>query len=122
MKLILSSLPKTWIFDMDGTLVFHNGYLFGEDIMISGVKEFFAQIPKEDFILILTARDESFKVQMQHFLKKHNLRYNHIIFNVPVGERILFNDRKPSGLQMAYAINTDRNLWCDLEIEIDENL
>ena len=25
-ELILSTLPKTWIFDLDGTLVKHNGY------------------------------------------------------------------------------------------------
>ncbi len=25
-KLILSTLPKTWIFDLDGTLLRHNGY------------------------------------------------------------------------------------------------
>ena len=25
-KLILSTLPKTWIFDLDGTIVRHNGY------------------------------------------------------------------------------------------------
>jgi NLI interacting factor-like phosphatase. len=122
MRLTLSSLVKTWIFDLDGTLVLHNGHIDGKDILLPGVKEFFKKIPEEDYILILTARDEKFKVQIESFFKKENIRYNHIIYNIPVGERILFNDRKPSGLQMAYAVNLNRNHWCDLEVCIDNSL
>ena len=41
----LSTLPKTWIIDVDGTLVKHNGYLIdGEDTILDGVKEFFDKI------------------------------------------------------------------------------
>ena len=25
-ELVLSTLPKTWVFDLDGTLLKHNGY------------------------------------------------------------------------------------------------
>ena len=122
MKFILSPLPKTWIFDLDGTLVIHNGYLKGKDIVLVGVKKFFSKIPESDFILILTARDEKYKKQIEQFLFENGLRFDQIIYGVPVGERILFNDRKPSGLQMAYAVNSDRNLWSDLEVEIDQDL
>ena len=38
---IFSNLNKTWIFDLDGTLVIHNGYKCGEDTLLPGVKEFF---------------------------------------------------------------------------------
>lgn len=122
MKFILSPLPKTWIFDLDGTLVIHNGYLKGKDIVLVGVKKFFSKIPESDFILILTARDEKYKKQIEQFLFENGLRFDKIIYGVPVGERILFNDRKPSGLQMAYAVNSDRNQWSDLEVEIDQDL
>lgn len=122
MKFILSPLPKTWIFDLDGTLVIHNGYLKGKDIVLAGVKKFFSKIPESDFILILTARDEKNKKQIEQFLFENGLRFDQIIYGVPVGERILFNDRKPSGLQMAYAVNSDRNQWSDLEVEIDQDL
>ena len=40
-KLILSTLPKTWIFDLDGTIVRHNGYkLDGKDSLLAGMKEY----------------------------------------------------------------------------------
>ena len=40
-RLILSTLPKTWIFDLDGTLVKHNGYkLDGRDTLLSGAREY----------------------------------------------------------------------------------
>ena len=113
---------NTLIFDLDGTLVIHNGYLKGKDIVLVGVKKFFSKIPESDFILILTARDEKYKKQIEQFLFENGLRFDQIIYGVPVGERILFNDRKPSGLQMAYAVNSDRNQWSDLEVEIDQDL
>lgn len=32
----LSSLPKTWIFDLDGTILVHNGYKNGGDRILPG--------------------------------------------------------------------------------------
>ena len=46
---IFSNLNKTWIFDLDGTLVIHNGYKCGEDTLLPGIKEFF-----DETLLILT--------------------------------------------------------------------
>lgn len=41
-----SSLNKTWILDVDGTLVKHNGYkIDGYDTLLDGVKDFFEQLP-----------------------------------------------------------------------------
>lgn len=106
----ISPLNKTWIFDIDGTIAKHNGYkLDGEDTMLEGALEFFHSIPKEDFILFLTSRTEEQRQMTEEFLKKNNIRYNAIVFNAPYGERILINDRKPTGLDMAYAINTNRD-------------
>ena len=31
------------------------------------------------------------------------------MFNMPMGERIVVNDRKPSGIDMAVAVNIDRD-------------
>ena len=42
------------------------------------------------------------------FLKKNGIRYDGIMFNMPIGERIVVNDRKPSGIDMAVAVNVDR--------------
>ena len=52
-SLVLSSLPHTWIFDVDGTICVHNGYKNGGDQILPGVKEFFSNIPGEDMIILL---------------------------------------------------------------------
>lgn len=110
--LILSTLPKTWIFDLDGTLVKHNGYkIDGVDTLLDGAKEYVESIPAEDFILILTSRTDEYREMTLSFLKENGIRYDEILFNMPMGERIVVNDRKPSGIGMAIAVNTDRDVF-----------
>ena len=122
-KLTLSTLQKTWIFDFDGTLVEHNGYKVGEDKWLPGAKEYLQQIPEDDYVLILTGREKEAREQTESFLKKHQIRYNEIIFEMPFGERILFNDNKPSGLPMSFAVKLDRNEGLkNLKIVYDESL
>lgn len=108
--LVLSTLPKTWIFDLDGTIVKHNGYkIDGYDTLLDGVKEYIRALPKADYILILTSRTDEYHDMTIDFLKEHDVRYDKIIFNMPMGERIVVNDRKPSGIDMAVAVNVDRD-------------
>lgn len=108
--MILSTLPKTWIFDVDGTIVKHNGYLLdGKDTLLPGVKEYFSSIPKEDVIIILTSRTEEYREDTEAFLQNNEIRYDQIFFNMPYGERIVVNDRKPSGINMSVAINIKRD-------------
>lgn len=108
--LSLSTLPKTWIFDLDGTLVKHNGYkIDGEDTLLDGVKEYLDGLPKEDKIIILTARSEDYQEETLCFLNFHKIRFDQILFHMPMGERILVNDRKLSGLDMAVALNLNRD-------------
>lgn len=119
----ISTLGHTWILDLDGTLVEHNGYKTGEDKLLNGTKEFIQAIPPEDFILILTARELEAKERTENFLKDNGIRYNQILFEMPMGERILINDNKPSGLKCAYAITPERNHGlAEIKFEIDKNL
>jgi len=119
----LSSLPKTWLIDVDGTIVEHNGYKTkGKDVLLKGVREFFANIAKEDKIILLTARDKSEIPALKSFLTLQNLRFDSIIANLPFGERILINDIKPSGLKTAHAINKPRNAPLAIDVSIDKNL
>lgn len=111
----VSKLNKTWIFDLDGTLLKHNGYrLDGHDTFLEGAKEFLLQLPKEDMIVILTSRSEEEREKTEQFLKGHQIRYNSILFEAPYGERILINDKKPSGLETAIAVNVKRNHFQDM--------
>lgn len=109
-KVIMSTLPKTWIFDLDGTLLKHNGYkLDGKDSVLSGVKEYLDSIPQADRLIILTSRTEEYRDGTIRFLKDEGIRYDEILFDMPFGERIVVNDRKPSGLETAIAFNVDRD-------------
>ena len=123
MQLVMSPLPKTWIFDLDGTLVVQNGYKLGGDKILPGVKDFFDKIPPTDFILIVTAREEEVREQTIDFLNKVGIRFDRVIFGVPTGERILVNDDKPTGLVTSYAVRTKRDEGLvNLDFVIDENL
>lgn len=105
-----SNLNKTWIFDLDGTLVLHNGYKNGEDILLPGVKEFYNKYIKVgDYVLIVTARDSKYKDITEKFLFDNGIFYDKIIYDLPVGERLLFNDIKESGLITSYCFNLKRN-------------
>lgn len=122
-KIKVSSLNKTWILDIDGTIVKHNGYkIDGKDTLLPGVKEFFQTIPEEDMVILVTSRQEEYKDMTESFLKEKEIRYDHIIFNAPYGERILINDEKESGLKTAIAINTKRDQFFENFIEIDNDL
>lgn len=111
-KVVLSTLPKTWIFDLDGTLLKHNGYKTdGGDTLLAHAKEYISTIPQEDKIIILTSRTEEYKEKTITFLRKNKIRYDEILFSMPMGERIVVNDRKPSGIDMAVAFNIDRDVF-----------
>lgn len=109
-QMILSTLAKTWIFDLDGTIAKHNGYKTeGKDSLLPGAKEYLEKIPSEDRIIIVTSRKNQYREETIKFLKESGIRYDEILFGMPMGERIVVNDRKPSGLNMAVALNLDRD-------------
>jgi hypothetical protein len=96
--LVLSTLGHTWIIDLDGTVVKHNGYKTeGEDSLLQGAGDFLSSIPENDMIVFITSRTDQYRELTEIFLKKHKIRYDYLIFNAPYGERILINDNKPSG-------------------------
>lgn len=119
----VSTLSKTWIFDLDGTIVRHNGYkLDGEDTLLDGAKEFLDSIPPTDKIVILTSRTEEYRESTLRFLNDHSIRFDNILFSMPMGERILVNDKKPKGLETAIAVNTERDVFMTDCFVTDESL
>lgn len=115
----LSSLGHTWIFDIDGTICVHNGYkIYGKDRLLPGVAEFFRNLSADDVVVLITSRSDEFKEITEEFLLENNIRYHAIIYNAPYGERILVNDRKPSGLETSIACSLKRDHF-DLAYTID---
>lgn len=92
------------------------------DQLLPGVKELFERIPETDVIVLMTARKLEFQESLKEFLKEHKIRFDYLLSNMPQGERILINDRKPSGLIMAFAVNKDRDQPLELQFEIDNSL
>ena len=122
-QLKISPMPKTWILDLDGTLLVHDGpYILGKDEFLPGAREFLDSIPRRDMIIFLTARSDYEKPHTMRFLKENNVRYDHIIFNAGEGERIMINDMKPDGLVTAYAVNTVRDRFCKTEFVTDSSM
>jgi len=111
--LSLSSLPHTWIIDIDGTILKHNGHKGHGDELLAGVKEFWQRIPAGDTIILMSAREEFYAKGTLDFLRNNGLRYDQVIFGLPKGERILINDIKLSGLDTAFSINVMRDKGLD---------
>ena len=103
------NLGHTWIIDVDGTIAEVNQPPYKNDKLLPGVKEMWAQIPKDDMIVIMTARPKDIQEQTLKFIRDNGLRYNLAIFGIHHGERIVVNDNKPGGLQTAIAWNVKRN-------------
>ncbi|MEN9395061.1 MAG: hypothetical protein RL362_1282 [Bacteroidota bacterium] len=118
-SICLSPLPHLWLIDIDGTIVTHNGHLLNDENILPGVLDFWNAIPASDTIVLLTARSESFRDLTLSWLKKNNLRFDHVLFNLPNGERILINDKKESGLVTAHSVNLNRNSgFTNLEFKV----
>ena len=123
-KLSLSPLGHTWFFDIDGTIVKHNGYkIDGVDTLLPGVKTFWDCIPQEDTIILVTSRKSADKEMTEGFLQSQGIRFDTVIYDLPYGERIIVNDNKPSGLNMSIAMSLERDHGLQDQItEIDHSL
>ncbi len=80
------------------------------------------RFPPSDLVVIVTSRAEAYREATERFLADRRIRYDHIIFDAPFGERILVNDAKPSGLVTAVALNGTRDETPGLRVRIDESL
>jgi hypothetical protein len=121
-ELVLSPLGHTWFLDLDGTLVKHNGHLTdGEDTLLPGADALLSQIPADDLVVIVTSRAEAYREATEQFLADRRIRYDHIIFEAPFGERIVVNDAKPSGLRTAVSVSVRRDQGPQMTVTVDES-
>lgn len=122
-EIIVSALAKTWLLDIDGTICKHNGYkIDGYDSLLPGAKEFFQSINPNDKVIFITSRSREYAEATEAFLKAHGIYWDEIVYELPYGERILINDRKPSGLKTSIAVNTERDVFMEEKFVIDPKL
>jgi hypothetical protein len=122
-EIVVSRLAHTWLIDVDGTLLSHNGYLHGQDSLLPGVREFWSRIPDGDTVILLSARAEHVRDACLAVFDQAGLRYDHVLFGLPKGERVLINDQKPGGLVTALAVSVTRDAGlAELEVVIDQDL
>jgi hypothetical protein len=122
-KVVISPLPHTWLVDVDGTIVEHNGHKGHGDVLLPGVKTLWNQFAACDVVILLSARTKQEMQPTLAFLAANDLRYDHVLFDLPTGERILINDEKPGGLKTAVAINVPRDVGLgDLSIRVDPGI
>ena len=125
-KLTISNLPHTWFIDLDGTIFKHNHYKkYEKDIFCnSNVKKFFHNLPSDDYIVFTTSRSKEFSALCEESIEKLLIirqKYT-VIYDLPHGERILLNDKKPSGLITAISIPIERDQFPLIKIDIDNQI
>lgn len=122
-NLTLSRLDHTWFIDVDGTILAHNGHKNAGDRLLPGAAEFWAQIPENDTVVLCSARTEDEQQATLDYLTTHGLRFDHAVFGLPTGERVLINDLKPKGLVCAFAVNVPRDHGLhDIELTFADDL
>lgn len=105
---------KTIFCDIDGTLLKHWGDIhenLNKTEILESVIEKLKEWDRKNYKLILTTgRQESTRQRTEQQLLEMGIFYDKLIMGLPNGDRILINDRKPSGSRnTAYAINLVRN-------------
>lgn len=99
-------MPQTIFCDIDGTVVDHSD----QTKLLPGVKEQFKKwVHEECMIILTTGRKESLRDSTVAMLAQHGLPYDLLIMGLPRGERIVINDRKPTGEATVGCYNPYRN-------------
>lgn len=106
----MSCLPKTWFIDLDGVLVKHNGHHDQRgDKWLERAWEFISNLNQEDKVILTTSRNLKDTQPIIEELENKGVKIYASITDLPHGERIVINDRKPSGLRTAFSISLDRD-------------
>ena len=110
---------STFIFDIDGVILEHDKgfhselgkYQYPSKPIKNNIKLLNSYHSKGEVIILMTARPESERKNLQKELSKLRVQYHKLVMEVPGGTRVLINDKKPSkkNFKTAVAIETVRN-------------
>ena len=94
-------------------MVKHNGYKTdGYDTLLPGALVFFRSLPADDCVVFVTSRTSAQAEETERFLQAQGILYHAIVYGAPLGERILVNDSKPSGLRLPLPLKQSvTTLW-----------
>lgn len=113
----MNTRPKTIFTDLDGTLVKHCGdviLLSNPDYKLEVLPGTLEKIREWDaksyWIVIATGRKESLRYSTECQLRTAGIVYNQLIMGFGGGDRILINDKKPTGEDAAFSINISRDV------------
>lgn len=114
MKLEIPGNRKTYLLDIDGTLIYHKDNLSdmirGDMNLLDGTVEKLLQWRMGGhYIILTTARPEGVRAATERQLHEAGIFYDQLIMGLPTGSRVLVNDMKPDGTLTAQAINLNRN-------------
>lgn len=108
-------MKKTIFIDIDGTLIKHQGNLTKmfllEIEVLPGVIEKLNEWEGKGYKIILTTgRKECLREIVENQLLKNGIFFDQLIMDLPRGERILINDKKPNfDMKVATAIEINRD-------------
>lgn len=106
---------KTIFCDIDGTILFHRENLYEimnrEPRILPGVIDKFLEWREKDYYIVLTtARPEGCRSITQEHLDRYGIFYDQLIMGLPVGPRVIINDKKPDGMITTGMVCVDRNV------------
>lgn len=109
---------------MDGVICYwkNDNYNKNEVLIMDNVN-FLKNLIKENNIKIVltTARSKKKCKQVLRLLKHQGLNFNKCVYDLGVGQRLVINDKKSTGLKSAFSLNTERNKsFSDLYKELIE--
>lgn len=108
------NLRKTVLCDIDGTLIQHKDSLAemvkGEMDVLPGVYFKLQEWREKDYYIVLTtARPEGSRGVTERQLAKVGIYYDQLVMGLPIGPRVVINDRKPDGTDTAQGVCVERN-------------
>lgn len=96
------NLPKAIFCDIDGTIFRHRGNIADmiayDAITLPGAQEKFCEWFSKGYKIILTTgRPETSRDRTEQQLRDCKIPYHQLIMDVPIGVRVVINDRKSKG-------------------------
>jgi len=117
----------TYFVDVDGVLFKHKGegpcaqWEPHTTELLPGAREQFNKWEMAGaHIVLVTARKESLRVELEDELRRHGLFWDQLIMGITSGERVIINDVKPDGQDTCRAITIPRNVGL-MAVQLEES-